>query len=258
MEELHYRALPEEDMYVDLPNTDGLKIKGILRGTFDMPLVVIMHGLTGEANELLPYLSARYLYERGFASLRLYMYNPEPNTRDLIDCTLQTHADDFDTVINFLRTKNVPKLFAAGHSYGGATILLAKSKLDAAVLWDPSHGLAFQDENREKQKREARQKQFDDFDAYLSGPGYVLAKAISHEQQTLGDTTDWAAGKGYPLKIISAAKGVLSELGKRYVAVADEPKSLITIEDAHHNFEDSDEVMLQLFKETADWLKEYS
>jgi esterase/lipase len=256
MDELRYRAVPEKTLFIDLPNTDGLKIKGILRGSLDMSLVVMVHGLPGEGNETLQFLGARYLYEQGFASLRLFLYDSEPHTRNLVDCTLETHVQDFDTVIEYLRAKNVPKIFAEGHSYGGITILRSQVQLDGAVLWDPTHGLVFRDPEVLEYYKNAAIEETETLKLYLDGYGYLEPKTITHEQEAMGDTTHLAAHKGYPLKIISAEKGVMTNFHERYIEAADEPKSHIVIKNAHHQFEDSDEVMLQLFKETADWLKE--
>lgn len=256
MNRFSYTALPEEAIYVDLPDTDGLRIKGILRGSLDQPLIVQVHGLPGSGNELLPNLAVHYYSNEGFSSLRLFLYDAEPKTRDLADCTLQTHADDFDTVITYLHQRNVPKVFAVGHSYGGATILCSKAKLDGVVLWDPTHGLVFQDPEVLKYDREARIVRTDDFKLYLDGYGYIEPKAIEAEQAAFGDTTDWAAHKGYPLEVISAGKGAMTHLGAKYIEVADAPKKHVVIDEAHHQFEDSDEVMLRLFAETTNWFKE--
>jgi hypothetical protein len=55
--------------------------------------------------------------------------------------------------------------------------------------------------------------------------------------------------------IVSAGKGALAHLGRRYIDIAEEPKQHIVIENASHQFEDSDDVILQLFEETCNWLK---
>lgn len=254
MSELCYQTVPEKTLYIDLPNTDGLKIKGILRGELTQPLVVMMHGRPGSGNELLQYLGARYLYEQGFSSLRLFMYDFEPQARNLLDCTLQTHADDFDAVIDYLREKNVPKVFALGHSYGGLTILKSKAKLDGAVLWDPTHGLVWSHDAA--WQKDFPEKTCDGVVIGLAGNGYIASERMVAENRALGDTSAWAAHKGYSLKLIAAGKGEMVSLGKKYVQAADEPKAFVEIAEAHHQFEDSDEVVRQLFDETVQWFKE--
>lgn len=248
-----YSSVKEKTLYIDLTDTNGLKIKGILRGDFDSPLVVMMHGRPGSGNELLQYLGARYLYEQGLSTLRLFMYDFEPTARNLLDCTLQTHTDDFDAVIAELRKKGVPEIFAVGHSYGGLTILKSKSTLEGAVLWDPTHGLIFQDNG--EWRHDFPERIHDNLIVGLGGHGYILSKRMQDEDKVLGDNSEWAAAKGYPLKLIAAGKGRMSHLGRKYVNAADEPKQFVEIAEAHHNFEDSDEVILRLFDETHNWFE---
>ncbi|MEO6761223.1 MAG: alpha/beta hydrolase [Candidatus Saccharimonadales bacterium] len=253
MEQMRYRLMDEELVRIDLPGTKNLHIEGILRGSYDHPLVIMMHGRPGGGNGLLQYLGARYLYEQGFASLRLSMYSFEPNTRDLLDCKLQTHVDDFETVVDYVRQQGTKTVFGAGHSYGGLTILKSKAQLDGAVLWDPSHGNYWTEHS--EPDPEFPEKTVGDIVVGLAGHGYVVSSAMNQADFAMGDTTTWAAGKGYPLEIISAEKGELAQLGKRYIEVADEPKRQVVVGGAHHSFQDSDEVTMELFKQTADWLK---
>jgi hypothetical protein len=252
MRELTYESIDEEILYFDLPDSDGLKIKGILRGNFNEPMTVIMHGKPGAGNELLPYLGARYLFEKGLSTLRLFMYDFSPDTRNLLDCTLETHVEDFDVVLAELRKRGVKKIFGIGHSFGGITILRSDSKLDGAVLWDPTHGSFWAE-------HPAPDENFpeiilDNIKIGTSGYGYVGSIRDDEQKRKMGDTSDWAANKDYPLMIISAGKGSMAHLGKRYIDVAAEPKKHIVIENASHHFEDSDDVILQLFEESTNWL----
>lgn len=252
MKEAKYRVTKEKTIFFDLPNTSGLKIKGILRGELTGPIVVMMHGRPGSGNALLQYLGARYLSERGMATLRLFMYDFEAKTRNLMDCTLQTHVDDFEAVVAELREKKVNKVFAIGHSYGGLTILKSEAKLDGAVLWDPSHGLWWA-ENRDSQLANRYPEVIvDKYVIGIAGTGWVYPVAAQVYDKQLGDTSSWAA-KTYPLKLISAGKGELVDLGERYYQVAQKPKSHVVITGADHGFEESDGIMLELFEETYDW-----
>lgn len=251
-----YQQMKEETLFINLPKTNGLRIKAILRGSFKQPLAVIMHGRPGTGNDLLPYLCAHYLYEQGIASLRLFMYDFEPGTRNLLDCTLETNVEDFDAVIAELRKRGVPEVYGIGHSYGGITILKSKAKLDSAVLWDPTHGSHWI-EHQDEEDEEYPEKTVGDIVIGTGGYGYINSVKAEEYDKCMGDTTSWAAHKGYPLKIISAGKGEMTHLGKHYIEVADEPKQHIVIKDAHHQLEDSDEVILRLFQETTEWLKKF-
>lgn len=252
MKEMRYPAIQEKAIFFDLPHTDGLRIKGILRGELNGPLAVMMHGRPGDGNALLQYLCARYLHEHGISTLRLFMYDFQPRTRNLLDCNLQTHVDDFEAVVNELRGQNVSQLVAVGHSYGGLTILKSRAKLDAAVLWDPSHGQWWVEDRDRLFAEEYRETRVGKYIIGIGGHGWVYPAAAHEYDMQLGDTSDLAV-KDYPLKIISAGKGALTDLCERYIQQAHEPKSHMVIKDAHHSFEDSDAVMLKLFEETYDW-----
>lgn len=240
---------------INIPLRDGKKLHAILRGDInpDTPVVIMMHGRPGSGNELLQYLGARYLFEDGLTTLRLFMYNFGQEYRDLLDCTLDTHIQDFEDAVAYLRDKGVKKVFAIGHSYGGITILGSKAGLDGAVLWDPSHGLAYT--APEFDSPDFSEITHDDIIVGVNGYGYINSTQTEVYNRILGDTTAWAKDKNYPLKFILASAGPLAKYSKRYYDVASEPKALVEMKDAHHSFEDSDEVMECLFRESAEWLK---
>jgi pimeloyl-ACP methyl ester carboxylesterase len=249
-----YQYTEEETIFFDLPGTNGLQIKAIKRGSYDQPVAVIVHGRPGSGNDLLPYLFARYLYEQGISSLRLYMYDFLKNTRNLIDCDLKIYANDLDTVVKALRNKGVSKLYGVGHSYGGLTILRSSEKFDNVVLWDPTHGLVYQEKPDLSTYGEFPEEEHGRMIVVPTGPGFLRSKKSEAEDKNLGDTTDLARAKGYPLKIISAGKGAMAHLGKKYIEAADSPKKHVVIDDAHHSFEDSDKIIDKLFSESVEWL----
>lgn len=249
MDKFCYQKRTEQTIFIDLPG--GLRLKGVLRGSLDRPLVIMLHGLPGYGNELLQYLGSKYLSEQGFATFRAFLYAYDKRTRDLADCTVDIHAADLDVVVDYFREKGVEKIFAEGHSYGGLTILRSKSRLDGAVLWDPAHGLAFVDGD----DYYSRIEQAGPYKLYLDGDGYIEPEAITKEQAAFGDNSLDAKGKGYPIRIVSAGDGVMTEMHKKYLTVADQPSDQVVIDGAHHQFEDSDEVMWGLLEATREWLE---
>lgn len=257
MSQFIYKSMPEQDILIDLPHTDGLKIKGTLRGNYSQPLAIILHGRPGSGNELLPYLYARHLSEYGIASLRLSLYSFSKDTRNLLDTSLETDASDFDTAVRYIRSKGVSRVFGVGHSYGGIAILKSQEMLDAAVLWDPTHGLVFQRDTDNEDYGEFTEKECGDIVIVTTGYGYISSKAAKRYDEKLGDTTDYAKDKNYPLKVITAGKGMMADLGKRYVDIAAVPKEYVVIAGAHHQFEDSDEVIAELFEQSSAWLKKF-
>lgn len=251
-----YSNSPET--HIDIPLTDGKKISGILRGELsaNTPVLIMMHGLPGSKNELLQYLGAHYLSEQGISTLRLSMYDFGKEYRSILDCTLEIHIADFNDVVVYLQKEGAVRIFASGHSYGGITILGSKVKLSGAILWDPSHGLAWQDPIFDSP--DFPSKECGDIIIGTGGYGYITSKKLEAYNKLLGDTTDWAKEKNYPMKFIIAGAGPLSKYNKKYFEVADDPKEIIVFEDAHHQFEDSDDVVERLFAETSSFIKKYS
>lgn len=249
----------QNEQAILVPLRDGKNLHAILRGELDedTPVVIMMHGRPGSANELLQYLGARCIKEHGFTTLRLSMYHFGEGYRSILDCTLETHIDDFEYVVRFLRNKGVKQVFALGHSYGGITILGSKVHLDGAILWDPSHGLAWYNNNPDFISEDYPEKTYENIVIGTGGHGYIHSKEQENYDKSLGDNSGWAKDKGYPMKFILAGAGPLASLARKYYDVASEPKSVVEITDAHHQFEDSDKVVEQLFTETVDGLKSF-
>jgi len=122
---------------IRIPTPDGKRIYGVLRGDpKTMPLVVFVHGLTGNMNEVMFYEAARIFEKAGFASFRFNLYGPQKDARKLQNCTLAIHGEDIDAVLDeFYDT--APTIYIAGHSYGFPSLLHANlSGVNAIASWD--------------------------------------------------------------------------------------------------------------------------
>ena len=249
-----YNNSIEQDIVIDLP--DGKKIHGILRGSIspDSPIAIIIHGRPGTGNELLQFLFARYLHEHHISSLRLFMYDFESEYRNIVETDLDVHADDLDVVVNHLRKQGIVKIFATGHSYGGLTILRSKALLESAVLWDPTHGLAFSDGLDDPIYPETHLR---DIVYVPTGCGYMYPEKQYLYDINIGDNSSWAYSKNYPIKYITAGKGILKPFVNKYFEQTRGAKSIVNIEEAHHQFTDSDEMIDVLFQETLDWFNRF-
>lgn len=250
-----FKNRAEKDVKMPIPGTK-LQINAILRGDWSQSVVVLLHGLPGNSDNLLPYLHAKSLAEKGFATLRVNLYDEEDGTRDMVDCLLQTHADDLDTIVRFARKQGAPQVMAAGHSYGGLIILRSTQQLDAAVLWDPSHFRCSRefDETREKTRHIVLEKQ--DAVVYLSGAGRVEAWPMVAERRRYENLPEKdLARKDYPLLFIAAGDGQLKPYIKKYYAAAHAPKKLVIVKNATHCLTDTDKVFLKVLNETTEWFR---
>lgn len=248
-----FKVSPEKQIVIPIENSN-LHINGILRGTWDQPLVILIHGLACDNRGLLPFLLARLLHEHGFATLRVNMYDRTDDTRDMIDCTMETHTEDLSRIVAYVRKQHSPQVFAVGHSYGGLTILSGDAELDGAVLLEPSHFKCSMelDESLEPKRKEITQK----FVAYENGAGYIDPLPMVRERKrkaTLAEET--LAQKTYPLLFIAAENCTLLPYIQNYHRVANQPKKLYIAKGASHDLTDSDEIMLNVFQQTLTWLK---
>ena len=234
-------------------NTKDQKIiHGTLNTSRDSDkLVIFVHGLADNQNNHLFYNAAKYLSKNSFSTFRFDLYSWEKDARKFKDCTLDTHAEDLNTVIGHFRTK-FSNSYLVGHSLGCPTILL--SNLDyanAIVFWDPSYSL---------KKFMPEISKFDkELGVHVLDGAYEIVVRDKMYKSLTDDFPDCfgiVRNLKKPLKIIAAGSGLLLEGAKKYEQVANNPKKLTVIEGATHCF-DEEGAEEELFKETLNWLKKF-
>ncbi len=228
--------------------SDKKIIYGILRGSIRRPLIVFVHGLTGNMNEHIFFNGARYAEKHGFSSFRFNLYDWRRGARKLQECTLQTHANDLDGVIDFLRRKGAKKVLVVGHSYGGKTILLSKKKdFNAVVLWDPSHNVFPLYRKVQYVKLLGMYADFED--AY----GILFGKKMVQEEMSFPWRKKISAIH-VPTKFVCAGRGVLIRGCRQYYKETNAPKELVIVKNATHCF-DEEGAEEKLLEETIKWFK---
>lgn len=231
-------------------------VYGRLSGAPHQPLFIIVHGLSGSMDEDFYLNATRYFARQGYATFRFNLYGGEKDARQMMETTLRTNASDIDMVARYFRRKNFQKIFIAGHSYGGTSILLSsEQKFDGAVLWDPTYKMSF--------TRIVRGfppvKYTEEIKGYVMNWGINLV--IRKEMADEADTISWnnlTKSFHIPLKIITAGKGVLVNGAKHYFKTANDPKELTIIKNATHNFNDTEYMREKVFKISEDWFKKIS
>src|SRR3989344_7213909 len=236
---------------IKIPIANKKYIYGKLRGSLKNPLIVFVHGFTGHKDNHIFFNGARFFEKHSFSSFRFNLYHWTKDSRKLEDCMLSLHAQDLDTVVRYFRKKGVKKIFVAGHSFGGLTILLSKAKdFNAAVLWDPS-------DNPAEVTIAKYIKELDRY--YVTEEGYygfTISKAMYEENKKFKPFELIKKFK-IPVKIILAGSGILIKGGKKYFQLANDPKAFAMIPKATHTFneEGTEE---KLFQETYNWLKTFA
>ena len=136
-----------------------------------------------------------------------------------------------------------------GHSYGGTSLLFTDQTLtDKFVFWDASYITSKDSDNK-------YMKYNKDLDAYVLDWGLeiIVGKKFVDELKSFPDCGQLIKQIYKPVLFITTGKGN-STLGKKYFAKANNPKKLVHIKTADHNFNNWDDETT-LFKETYNWLK---
>lgn len=227
---------------------------GKFQGSLRQPLLIVVHGLA-VSKELGLYEEAVHWFSKnGFATFRFDLYGWQKDARQLIDCTLQTHAADLDAVVRYFRRRGAKHIFVAGHSYGGPVILLShEQKFDGAALWDSSYGLSF----TKTKYGVSGGKYIAELKGYFMrwGINVIIGKKMADEANAL-KWDDLPKNFSIPVKIIVAGKGVLVRGGKQYYKAANEPKAFAIIKGATHCF-DEEGAEEKLFHETVEWFSRW-
>ncbi|MEK7187914.1 MAG: hypothetical protein AAB691_03675 [Patescibacteria group bacterium] len=236
---------------VQIKTPDKKIIYGVLRGSLKKPLIIQVHGLTGNMNSAIHYNAARYFEKAGFSDFRFNLYDWQKGARKLHECTLKTHGQDIDTVIKYFASRGVKKILLVGHSYGFPSILCAKDRKFATVVsWDGSR-LPHTFFDKVKYIKNPKGALYAGECLVFVGDRMIKEAHMLNSEKIL-KTFD------KPIKFITVHdkhEGNLIPTKKMY-RVANEPKELTIIKGGSHTFwEDGKQEVL--YKETVSWFKKF-
>ena len=192
-----------------LKTDDGFVIHG-LKNVSDQAApparraIFICHGLTGHMYEYAIKCAADH-FQNDFDVYRFNFYDGEEGARSLIDCTIQTHADDLNRVLDKFGG-GYDQIYLIGHSYGGPTIMLANpDHIMAVSLWDPSYDLR-------QIQQEFSERYIEHLDYYVVnwGTSYLISKDMYNEAGQLDQNAcaDLAQKFNAPVQVIHAGNGL--------------------------------------------------
>lgn len=229
----------EENLKIPLGNNKFAY--GILFGKLKKPLIIFVHGFTGNKNEHIFFNGARFFEKNRLASFRFDLYSDKNDARKLNDAPLSQNAEDLDEVIKFFEKKGINKTYVIGHSFGGVTVLMSKKqKFTKAVLWDPS-GKPYKLTNEAKFIKELDLYFYDKW-----GVSVTIGKEMVEENRKI-NTRDLLRKIKVPTKIILAGESELKKFWKN-------EKNVSIIPGADHNF-NSYGTEEKLFTETLNFLR---
>ncbi len=227
---------------------------GKFQGSLTRPLFIVLHGMPGSMDEEFYRKATEFFWKRGFSTFRFNFYGGERDSRQLMDCTLETHAHDLDVVVRHFRKKGTKRIFVAGHSFGGlVTLLSEEQRFDAAVLWDPSYKISFTRGNYGvPAARYVRE-----LNGYLTreGVNYIVGKAMVG---TL-DNLKWdrlTENFNVPLKLVLAGNNVLKK-ARNYLKAVKGKKDVVIIPGATHYFNDRKGMQEKIFRISEAWFRKF-
>ncbi|MCR4788400.1 MAG: lysophospholipase [Lachnospiraceae bacterium] len=109
---------------------DGIKLDAQIQmpadGSEKCPIVIIIHGITGNKDEKHLLEVSKMFSECGFATLRVDMYGHGKSEGTFYDHTYFKWMTNAMTVIDYVRKLDfVTDIYLCGHSQGGVTVMLA-------------------------------------------------------------------------------------------------------------------------------------
>lgn len=128
----------EEKIKIELEK--WVEINGTLsRQKSSKKLVIFIHGLGWSQNDHIFFNWAKFFNENWFNTFRFDLYSGWENSRKLKNCSIKTHSQDLDKVIDFFR-EDYKEINLIGHSLGGATVLWSKQEnISSVTLWDGTY-----------------------------------------------------------------------------------------------------------------------
>lgn len=238
-----------------LPTPDGKTIYGLKNsnGVGAKAAIFIAHGLNCSMYDYHIKRAADHFPTLGFDVYRINFYDGRKNSRMLTDCTLATHAEDFNTLIQAFHS-SYQKVFAIGHSYGGATIMLANpAQLTAACLWDPSYNIAQLNKDFASKKN--------DFHGYIRqdwGTSILLGKPMHEHGNTLDEPTCINLSKAFhaPIHVVFAGDGYYVNKKLNYHSYGNPLNSSSIVPGTTHCFHEGN-TCEELLTQTYAWFKQF-
>ena len=173
-----------EENYLNIKINENLDIYGILDKADEKntKCIILVHGFASNVRDWLFQASTYQFNQLGYDVLRISLYDWSPKTRDMIDCTLETYANDLTLFIDET-TKEYQNIFICGHSYGGATVALCNHpSITAASLWEPSFNL-----KRLWDDYLTSEDIGKNYRVSTAGSGYITGEVIVQESQSQGE-----------------------------------------------------------------------
>jgi hypothetical protein len=235
-----------------LLTADGKMIDTILRGDPKKPMVILVHGLGGQMNDVLQYMSARIFEKKGFSSFRFNFCGASSRTRKGSDLSLAMNGRDINTVLACAQKKlGAKKIFVAAHSFGFPSLLKSDlTGISAVASWDGSIIPEYLMKNLTPLS-ELKGYLFPSAYSFFVGKEIISeAKIVSYEHLF----------KDYTIPTLFAVskkgKSFFDEEAKKMFPLAEGPKEIVFFENARHGYSEEGAIEA-LCKKTIEWFNKF-
>ncbi len=241
----------QKEIYLD--TTDGKKIFCTIDSASEelsSKAIIISHGLTGNPMEHLHMVARSYFVNNGYDVYRLAYYWDGEDTRKLDECTVVIQAKDLTQVIEPVKLQH-DKVYCAGHSYGGLTLLHSNPDITALSFWDSSYIPTWFEE-------EAIPLKNTPYFTLPWGSNHLINPDMLQEAKDLDETACEKLANSLiaPAQIVIAGEARGEEWGQKLYNHINSTKEYKNIEGADHCFTNRD-TLTTLLKETHDWFNKF-
>ena len=176
----------------------------------DSPLIIFVHGLFDHMDNVLAHEFSKYTQKMGCNFLRFNLYDWGPKARSISETSMEQHTLDLLDVIDFCMSKGASNIHLSGHSLGAYTVLRVRAKnVKSAILFDPSHP---------KVTKFSSVELVDSGDRYTLDFGVEYSVKKPYVNSIIGQKAEVLTSEiDFPVLILSAGKGVLTNGGEDYV-----------------------------------------
>ena len=243
---------------VSFRNSKGQMLAGVLHipeNAEKSPAVILCHGFSGDkvGKYRLRVRLARALSEKGFAVFRFDFSGHGDSEGEMDDISLVQELDDLECAIEYLKKQpfaDTNKIGIVGHSLGGEIVILEAAKnpqFKAIALFAPV--------------ADYRKLSPDHRESFAVAEKYGFAERASHrikkryfDEMKQFEPLEEVGKIHAPLLVLhgNADERVDISGSTELIEKANEPKKLVIIETADHDFAGYDNTM-QLISHTADW-----
>ncbi len=233
---------------ISIPTNDGHLIHGTLnwQEPQSKKLIIFVHGFGGNQSRHLFFNGARFFTQHGFTTYRFDLYSSKEKGRNLLDCTITTHAIDINTVVDCFCLE-YDEIYLVGHSLAGPSILRSEQKVHAIVLWDPS--LVLEDAHMVGWV-------YDDArNIYVRKRGVEKVMNTQMYDEWKNSNADMIEKMKVPTKIICAENSPLAERWDTIIDKVVVSHEYVIIDGASHSFDEEGKEE-ELFNETLTYLQQ--